>query len=335
VGGLWGADVNQLRNLAESLQSASEQLVVTSSQVTALVDSATRWEGADAGQFRSEWSGTSVALLRGVSQTLADASQAVLRNAQQQYDTSTEGGSIPSPGVSAPGLPTGPGGGPLGGGAGGLQGSIWDVGQAAWGGVSMLLAGMKGWKVGTALNGFLQASRLADVSDAAASASVFARGMVLDDAMGMLGGLGTAGRLMGGVGGAFGVIGGFQQMFATEYDGWRGGMDRVMGGVSVVGGAGTMLMMAGLLTNPVGIGIVVGAGVVAGAWALGNLVVDNWDSITGFVSDPLPYLADGWNDVQNFASDAVDTIGNVASDVGDAIGDGLSAAGDFVGGLFS
>ncbi|WP_251152997.1 hypothetical protein [Cellulosimicrobium sp. Marseille-Q4280] len=335
MSGFWGADVNQLRSLAQSLQSASEQLSSTTAQVSSLVESSTRWQGDDASQFRSDWSGTSMALLRGVSQTLADASQAVLRNAQQQHDTSTEGGSIPSPGVPSPGIPTGPGGGPLGGGAPGLQGSIWDVGQVAWGGVSLVLAGMKGWKVGTALNGFLQASRLADVSDAAASASVFARGMVLDDAMGMLGGLGTAGRLLGGVGGAFGVIGGFQQMFASEYDGVRGGVDRVMGGVSVIGGAGTMLMMAGLLTNPVGIGIVVGAGVVAGAWALGNLVVDNWDAISGFATNPGPYLADGWENVQDFAGDAVDTIGDVASDVGDAVGDGLSAAGDFVGGLFS
>ncbi|WP_435737813.1 hypothetical protein V5D56_04240 [Cellulosimicrobium sp. PMB13] len=335
MSGFWGADVNQLRSLAQSLRSASDQLTSTTAEVSSLVESSTRWQGDDAAQFRSEWSGTSMALLRGVSQTLADASEAVLRNAQQQHDTSTEGGSIASPGVPAPGVPAGPGGGPLGGGAPGLQGSIWDVGQTLWGGASLVMAGMKGWKVGTALNGFLQASRLADVSDAAASASVFARGMVLDDAMGMLGGLGTAGRLMGGVGGAFGVIGGFQQMFASEYDGVRGGVDRVMGGVSVIGGAGTMLMMAGLLTNPVGIGIVVGAGVVAGAWALGNLVVDNWDAISGFATNPGPYLAAGWDNVTDFAGDAVDTIGDVASDVGDAVGDGLSAAGDFVGGLFS
>jgi len=153
--------------------------------------------------------------------------------------------------------------------------------------------------------------------------------------MGMLGGLGTAGRLMGGLGGAFGVIGGFQQMFASEYDGVRGGVDRGMGVLSVIGGAGTMAIAAGLLTNPVGIAVVAGAAAVAGVWALGNLVYDNWDSITGFFSDPGPYLADGWNDVTSFVGDAADTIGDVASDVGDAIGDGLSAAGDFIGGLFS
>ncbi|ARU51424.1 hypothetical protein CBR64_07920 [Cellulosimicrobium cellulans] len=331
---MWGADVTELRRLAQSLRSASDQLVSTTSEVSGLVEAAGRWQGGDADQFRGEWTGSSVALLRGVSQTLAEASQAVLRNADEQYLTSTEGGAIPSPGVPGPGVPTGPGGGPLGGGTT-LAGSIWDVGETLGESAMFVLDGLKAWKVGQSLTAFLQASRLADLSDAAASASVFARGMVLDDAMGLLGGLGTAGRLAGGVGGLFGVIGGFNQMFNTEYDGVRGGVDRVMGGLSVVGGAGTMLMMAGMLTNPVGIGIVVGAGVVAGAWALGNLVVDNWDAISGFATNPGPYLADGWNNVTDFAGDAVDTIGDVASDVGDAIGDGLSAAGDFVGGLFS
>ncbi|MFI2704823.1 WXG100 family type VII secretion target [Cellulosimicrobium composti] len=334
MSGMWGADVTELRRLARSLQSASDQLVSTTSEVSGLVEAAGRWQGGDADQFRSEWTGTSVALLRGVSQTLSQASEAVLRNADEQFMTSTEGGSIPSPGVPGPGVPTGPGGGPLGRDDP-LDGSIWDVGETAWGAISFGLAGWKTWKVGQSLTAFLQASRLADLSDAAASASVFARGMVLDDAMGLLGGLGTAGRIAGGVGGLFGVIGGVNQMFNTQYDGWRGGVDRVMGGLSVVGGAGTMLMMAGMLTNPVGIGVVVGAGVVAGAWALGNLVVDNWDSITGFVSNPGPYLADGWGHVTDFASSAADTIGNAVSDVGDAIGDGLSAAGDFIGGLFS
>ncbi|MFF2268251.1 hypothetical protein ACFVTZ_08290 [Cellulosimicrobium cellulans] len=334
MSGMWGADVTELRRLAQSLRSASDQLVSTTSEVSGLVEAAGRWQGGDADQFRGEWTGSSVALLRGVSQTLAEASQAVLRNADEQYLTSTEGGAIPSPGVPGPGVPTGPGGGPLGGGTP-LAGSIWDVGETLAEAGTYVLDGLKAWKVGQSLTAFLQASRLADLSDAAASASVFARGMVLDDAMGFLGGLGTAGRLAGGVGGLFGVIGGFNQMFNTEYDGVRGGVDRVMGGLSVVGGAGTMLMMAGMLTNPVGIGIVVGAGVVAGAWALGNLVVDNWDAISGFATNPGPYLADGWNTVTDFAGDAVDTIGDVASDVGDAIGDGLSAAGDFVGGLFS
>ncbi|WP_163185480.1 hypothetical protein [Cellulosimicrobium sp. SL-1] len=334
MSGMWGADVNELRRLAQSLRSASDQLVSTTSEVSGLVEAAGRWQGGDADQFRSEWTGTSVALLRGVSQTLSEASQAVLRHADQQFATSTEGGSIPSPGVPGPGVPTGPGGGPPGAGDP-LDGSIWDVGDtalSAWG------AGSGAWiayRTFLAARGFLAASRLAALSPAAASALQLTRGMAVGDALSVLGRATTFSRFMGFAGGAAGVVGGINQIVNTQYDGVRGGVDRGMGVLSVIGGAGTMAIAAGLLTNPVGIAVVAGAAAVAGVWALGNLVYDNWDSITGFFSDPGPYLADGWNDVTSLVGDAADTIGDVASDVGDAIGDGLSAAGDFIGGLFS
>jgi hypothetical protein len=89
------------------------------------------------------------------------------------------------------------------------------------------------------------------------------------------------------------------------------------------------------LTNPVGITIVVGAGVVAGAWALGNLVYDNWDSITGFFDDPGDYLADGWSDLKDAGSSAVEAIGDIGSTAVNKVSEGLSAVGNFVGGLFS
>ncbi|MDF9875565.1 hypothetical protein [Cellulosimicrobium cellulans] len=332
MSGMWGADVTELRRLAQSLRSASDQLVSTTSEVSGLVEAAGRWQGGDADQFRGEWTGTSVALLRGVSQTLAEASQAVLRNADEQYTTSTEGGSIPSPGV--PGPPTGPGGGPPGAGDP-LAGSIWGVGETAWGAWGAVSGGWIAYRTFLAARGFVDASRLAAVSPAAASAATLTRGMAVGDALSVLGRATTFSRFMGFAGGAAGVVGGINQIVNTQYDGVRGGVDRGMGVLSVIGGAGTMAIAAGLLTNPVGIAVVAGAAAVAGVWALGNLVYDNWDSISGFFADPGPYLADGWNDVKDFAGNAADTIGDVASDVGDAIGDGLSAAGDFVGGLFS
>ncbi|QJW35141.1 hypothetical protein [Cellulosimicrobium protaetiae] len=332
MSGMWGADVTELRRLAQSLRSASDQLVSTTSEVSGLVEAAGRWQGGDADQFRGEWTGTSVALLRGVSQTLAEASQAVLRNADEQYMTSTEGGAIPSPGV--PGPPTGPGGGPPGAGDP-LAGSIWGVGETAWGAWGAGSGAWIAYRTFLAARGFLDASRLAALSPAAASAVTLTRGMAVGDALSVLGRATTFSRFMGFAGGAAGVVGGINQIVNTQYDGVRGGVDRGMGVLSVIGGAGTMAIAAGLLTNPVGIAVVAGAAAVAGVWALGNLVYDNWDSISGFFSDPGPYLADGWNDVKDFAGNAADTIEDVASDVGDAIGDGLSAAGDFVGGLFS
>ncbi len=61
-----------------------------------------------------------------------------------------------------------------------------------------------------------------------------------------------------------------------------------------------MLMTAGgaALLGPIGAPIVIGAGIVAGAWALGNLVADNWDSISNFARNPPgSYIADGAKEV--------------------------------------
>jgi hypothetical protein len=85
----------------------------------------------------------------------------------------------------------------------------------------------------------------------------------------------------------------------------------------------------------VGVGVVVGAGVVAGAWALGNLVYDNWDSISGAASTAWDWAGDRVGDIGEGIGNMADAAGDVVSDVGDAVGDGLEAAGDFVGGLFS
>lgn len=334
--GLYGADVAQLRSLGEDLARAAEVLATTSGRLTGIVESSP-WHGRDAERFRAGWHGSSLPLLRGVSTSLAEAAQVLERNAEQQEATSSAagsgipgGGSPGSPGhPTAPGVPAPPG----------LDGSIWTLGGVAVAGFGTILDTLKTRKVAQSLTGFLQASRLADVSDAAASASVFARGMVLDDAMGVFGRMGPAGRLLGGAGGLLGVVGGVQQILGSSYEeqgGLRWRADQVAGGLSIIGGGGTLLMMTGLVAlGPVGIGVVVGAGVVAGAWALGNLVYDNWDAIQGFASDPTAYLADGWNDVKNVASDVADSVGDGVSAAADTIGDGLDKAGDFIGGLFS
>ena len=335
--GLYGADVAQLRSFGQDLARAAEVLGSASARLTGLVDDAA-WHGPDAQQFRSSWHGSSLPLLRGVSTSLAEAAQVIERNAQQQERTSSIDGSGAGPGPGAPGLPGLPAapGTPA---SPQLEGSVWGLGAMGVAAVGTFLDTLKARKVAQSLTGFLQASRLADVSDAAASASVFARGMVLDDAMGFLGGLGTAGRFLGGAGGVFGVVGGVQQIVGSEYadqGGLRWRADQVAGGLSIVGGAGTVLMMTGMVAlGPVAVGVVVGAGLVAGAWALGNLVYDNWDAIQGICDNPTAYLADGWNDVKNVYSDVTDTVGDGLSAAADTIGDGLDKAGDFIGGLFS
>jgi len=90
-----------------------------------------------------------------------------------------------------------------------------------------------------------------------------------------------------------------------------------------------MLMTAGgaALLGPIGAPIVIGAGIVAGAWALGNLVADNWDSISNFARNPGSYIADGAKEVAGFAKD-------VGSKVADGVGNAAKSVGNFVGGIF-
>lgn len=84
------------------------------------------------------------------------------------------------------------------------------------------------------------------------------------------------------------------------------------------------------------------AGIGAAAWGLGNLIVDNWDSISGAAeaaggwvadraSDAANMVGDAANAAADFAGDAAEAAGDVAGDVADAAGDAVDAAGDVAG----
>ncbi|MBE1878863.1 hypothetical protein [Myceligenerans pegani] len=324
-GNLYGADIEALRRLADRIAQGSETLNGVVGVVESAMPDPGQWSGPDAESFRDEWYSTHSPALTASAQALADAAETARSNADEQDATSENLG--------------GGGAGGIGSGVGAVggsdrPGSVFDVLETGWAAIGAGGAAWKAFKYGRNL---LNLTRALDTAgDAAAAATTFIRQGMLADGMGIVGRLGTFGRYAGIAGGAFGVIGGVNQMFNPRYDGWRGGVDRVMGGIGAVGGVATigMFMGAAAFTGPVGIGIAVGAGLVVGAWELGNLIYDNWDAISGFVSDPLPYLADGLDAVTDFAGDAVDAVGDVASDVGDAIGDAAGAVGDFVGGLF-
>jgi uncharacterized protein YukE len=313
-GGMVGADIEALRLLADKFDEGSDKLETIVTTVESAVPQADGWSGPDAEGFRQEWSGSHLVRLRETAVALSEVAGKVRSNADAQEETSNDYTGVPGGG--------GPGGTDVAG-ASNRPGSVWDVFETGKGLVDFGLAGWANFKYGRNL---LNLSRALDTAgDAAASATTFIRQGMLADGMGIVGRLGTAGKFMGAAGGVLGIVGGIDQMFNTQYDGWRGGVDRVMGGIGVAGGVATVGMFLGVaaFANPVGIGIAVGAGLVTGAWALGNLVYDNWDTISAFASDPLPYLADG-----------VKEVGEFASDVGDAVGDAAGAVGDFVGGLF-
>ena len=116
TGNLWGADVAQLRTLAQQFGKASESLQQQSTLLTGQINNNTSWKGNDALQFRSDWNGSHHALLQRAADRLKEESKKLLENANQQEKASD----------AAPGS----GGGPLGGRSGpGSQGA----GNDPWG----------------------------------------------------------------------------------------------------------------------------------------------------------------------------------------------------------
>ncbi|MCF4122821.1 hypothetical protein L1785_17735 [Antribacter sp. KLBMP9083] len=316
-GGMYGADIEALRLLADKFDEGSGTLDTVVATVEGTIPQEDGWSGPDAEGFRQEWTGNHLVRLRDTAVALSDIALKVRANADAQETTSND-------------YAGGPGGGTeVAGASAERPGSFWDVFETGEAGVSFLGDAWVAFKYGRNL---LNYSRILDAGgDVAGALST-----MLADARGIVGNISGVGKYLGIAGGAFSVIGGIDQMFNPQYDGWRGGVDRVMGGIGVAGGVATIGMFLGVaaFANPVGIGIAVGAGLVTGAWALGNLVYDNWDTISAFASDPMPYLADGWKETQEFVGDAVEGVTDVASDVGDAVGDAAGAVGDFVGGLF-
>lgn len=116
TGNLWGADVAQLRTLAQQFGKASESLQQQSTLLTGHINNNSSWKGNDALQFRSDWNGNHHALLQRAADRLKEESKKLLENANQQEQASD----------AAPGS----GGGPIGGTSGpGSQGT----GKDPWG----------------------------------------------------------------------------------------------------------------------------------------------------------------------------------------------------------
>jgi WXG100 family type VII secretion target len=103
AGNLWGADVAQLRTLAQQFGTASDSLMQQSSSLTGVINNASAsWKGADSARFRSEWNGSHRALIQQTADALRQESKRLLANADEQEKASN-------------GAPGSGGGGPFGG----------------------------------------------------------------------------------------------------------------------------------------------------------------------------------------------------------------------------
>lgn len=84
---LYGADVDQLRQLSRELAQQAEQLGSAASRVSGRVENMA-WRGPDADGFRSDWKGQHAATIRAAQQQLQDASAQALANAKAQEEAS-------------------------------------------------------------------------------------------------------------------------------------------------------------------------------------------------------------------------------------------------------
>ncbi|MGP0224544.1 MULTISPECIES: hypothetical protein [unclassified Paenarthrobacter] len=325
MAGFYGADIAQLRSLAGVMGKAADAINLQSTQLSNAINSTTAWQGRDATVFKSDWNSQHRQSLVKAANMLRENASQLKKHANQQEFASHNDGSGTSVGVLKDVYDTGLG-------VKDLAAQLWTaykygkLGHAEWVKTREVLTNWRagGTVIRDALTALRNGEKVTDVltdlkanipySQAFQDASKFSKGL----------------RIAGALAAPLNIVGGISDMINPEHDGWRGTGDRIAGGLSVVGGVGSiMLMTAGgaALLGPIGAPIVIGAGIVAGAWALGNLVADNWDSITNFARNPGSYIADGAREVADFTKD-------VGSKVADGVSDAAKSVGNFVGGIF-
>ncbi|WP_159823500.1 WXG100 family type VII secretion target [Arthrobacter sp. 9AX] len=84
---IWGADVDQLRQLGNKLKSGASEIETQRATLTKLLHS-TDWRGPDADKFKQEWDGQHTSLLNKVAEALKEAGTKATQNAEQQSQTS-------------------------------------------------------------------------------------------------------------------------------------------------------------------------------------------------------------------------------------------------------
>lgn len=85
---LWGADIEQLRQLSSQLSQKAGEIDSVLSTLTAKLGG-TEWRGPDADSFRREWESTHTNALKQVAAALRDASSKAQQNATQQEGASS------------------------------------------------------------------------------------------------------------------------------------------------------------------------------------------------------------------------------------------------------
>lgn len=306
-----GANVEQLESLAERFSSSAETLRGIRSTLSVGVISNTGWLGPDADALRASWDSHQMAILLAAN-TLDRGSRELLEQARQQEATSDAGSGAIGGSPAGPGLPGRP--------AGHTPDEDFSIFEALG---EVIGFGADAWRPFKFLRNaeqFLANARILDLTD---MRNISLATEFLDESSKLTKWSRFAGPLLA----PLGIAGGIHDVFNPEYEGWRGVGDRLAGGVGAFASGGTLLLAAGAL-GPVGAAVVVGAGLAAGAWALGNYVYDNWDNITQWSSN-------AWDATTDFAGDAWEGATDLADSVTEGVGDFVEDPIGSIGGLFS
>lgn len=89
---LYGADVESLRQLAQTFNNKSQVLDNDVNLALKALVSATDWEGSDGDKFKDDWDSVLAPQLRNAAQALAQAGWDLNRNADEQEQASGGGG---------------------------------------------------------------------------------------------------------------------------------------------------------------------------------------------------------------------------------------------------
>lgn len=132
---LYGADVESLRQLAQTFNNKSQVLDNDVNLALKALVSATDWEGSDGDKFKDDWDSVLAPQLRNAAQALAQAGWDLNRNADEQEQASGGGGaggvggsSYGGAGVTGSSGSFGGGGGSGSAGVTGSTGSFEDAG---------------------------------------------------------------------------------------------------------------------------------------------------------------------------------------------------------------
>lgn len=92
TGGMYGADVEQLRSLAMKFEDSGSNLLDVIRTLDHQINSTGAWRGPDAERFRSDWNGRDKTALTNSANSLQQGASTLRRNGEEQERASAGGG---------------------------------------------------------------------------------------------------------------------------------------------------------------------------------------------------------------------------------------------------